>query len=171
MKFNKFAAAMLVAVLVVPASADDEAEGKKDKRGRMSPATQIMKQLESVELTDSQKEKIKELGKGAATKMMTIMEENDLTPALMKKRQEAIKSLRDSGKKGKEMFDAANETAGFTEAQATAFGELDVARQAFHESVMGVLTDAQKESLPPGVKRMMGMGGKGKGKGKKKDAA
>lgn len=171
MKFKMFAASLLAAVLVVPASADDAVKEKKGKRGGASPAMQIMKQLEAVELTDAQKEKIKELGKEAAAAMKTITEENHLTPELMKKRQEATKSLKDSGKKGKEMSEAVNEAAGFTDEQAAAFEKLNTARQAFQKSVVGILTDAQKENLPQAMKRLAGQGGKGKGKGKKKNAA
>lgn len=169
MKFKMFAAALLAAVLVVPASADDAVKEKKGKRGGASPAAQIMKQLEAVELTDAQKDKIKELGKEAAATMKTITEENNLTPELLKKRQEAMKSLKDSGKKGKEMAEAVNDAAGFTTEQAAAFDKLNAARQAFQKNVVGMLTDEQKENLPQAMKRMAGQGGKGKGK--KKDAA
>lgn len=170
MKFQMFAAVCLAAWLTVPASAQDEAAGKKKgKRGQQNVAAQMIKQLEKVSLTDEQIAKVKEMGKAAAVEMKAITEESGLTPELVKKRGEAMKEVRQSGKKGKEMTAAVNEAAGLTEAQAAAFAKLGQARQKFQKSVVAMLTDEQKENLPQAIKRMAG--GNDKGKGKKKDPA
>ncbi|TWU47291.1 hypothetical protein Poly51_50900 [Rubripirellula tenax] len=168
MKFKMLGVMILAAVLVVPASAD-EADGakKKGKGARGASASgQILKQLESVSLTDEQTTKIKELGKAADAAMKTIREESGLTAELMKKRADAQKELKDSGKKGKEMAAAVNEAAGLSEAQSAAFGKLNDARMKFQKEVVGLLTDDQKASLPQQLMRA----GK-EGKKKKKDAA
>lgn len=172
MKFKMFAVAMLACALVGPASADDAVKEKKNKRGGASPAMQIMKQLDAVALTDAQKDQIKKLGKEAAATMKAISEENGLTPELMKKRQEAQKSMKNSEKKGKELAEAINDAAGLSEGEVAGHEKLMAVRQSFQKSVVALLTDDQKELLPQQMKRMAGGDAKGKkGKGKKKDAA
>ena len=100
-----------------------------------------------------------------------MRDEAGITPALMKKRVEAQKSLKDSVKKGKELQAAINEAAGFTEAQSAAFAKVAEARTAFQKQVIALLTDEQKENLPQAMKRLSAAdSGKAKGKGKKKKA-
>ncbi len=172
MKFQMLGAMLFAAILTVPAVADDADAGKKKgKKGpQQSSAAQIEKQLESVELTDEQSASIKELGKTADAEMKTIRDEGGLTPEVMKKRMEAMKTLKDSGKKGKEMAEAINEEAGLTADQVAAFEKMNAARMKFQKSVIGLLTDAQKENLPQQLQRSMAAEKQGKGK-KKKNAS
>ena len=156
MKSKLFGAALMAAVLAVPASAQDDVATKKKQRGRAGQdnvAAQVIKQLEEAKLTDEQVAKIKELGKTAGAKMKAIRDEAGITPELTKKRLEAQKSLKDSGKKGKELVAAINEAAGYNEAQAAAAVKMNDARTAFQKQVVALLTDAQKENLPMALKR------------------
>ncbi|MGB7326546.1 MAG: Spy/CpxP family protein refolding chaperone [Rubripirellula sp.] len=175
MKFKMLGAIVMAAVLAAPAIADDadDAQSKKKKgqnRGR-SAAAQIIKQLESVNLTEDQTAKIKELGKAADASMKTLREEAGLTPELMKKRMEAQKSVRESGKKGKEAAAAVNEAAGMTTEQSDAFTKMNEARTKFQKSVVALLTDEQKEDLPKAMLRTDKPAGEKGKKNKKKDAA
>ncbi|TWU55121.1 Spy/CpxP family protein refolding chaperone [Rubripirellula reticaptiva] len=172
MKFKMLGAIVMAAVLAAPAIADDADGAKKKKKGQNrgpSASAQIIKQLESVNLTEAQTAKIKELGKAADASMKTIREEAGLTPELMKKRMEAQKSVRETGKKGKEAAEAVNEAAGLTAEQSAAFAKMNEARTTFQKSVVALLTDTQKEGLPKAMLRTGKPAGE-KGK-KKKDAA
>ncbi|MFK8115637.1 MAG: hypothetical protein AB8B91_25810 [Rubripirellula sp.] len=169
-------AVALAAMMVVPAMAEDEAKKGKGKKGNRQNqvATQLIKLLEPVGLTEEQTTKIKELGKVAAGKMKEVQTAAGITPETMKKRQEAQKSMKDSDKKGNALMAAVNEAAGITEAQAAGLKKANELRTGFQKEVVGMLTDEQKAKLPERLTRFTkgAQKGKGKGKGKKKkDAA
>ena len=169
MKLKAITVLVLAMVVVGPSSAEETKKKKKGaKGGRQDVAAQLMKRLDGVTLTDEQTEKIKELGKSFTAKMAEAKKAAGITSELMKKRAEAQKSLKDSGKKGKELMQAVNEAAGFSEAQVKAFEQQNSMRQELMKSILALLTDEQKQNLPASMTR--GEGKKGKGK-KKKDAA
>lgn len=172
MSKTKLFCAMAIAVMTaLPGYAADE-ESKKGKKGKgrnNQAATQLIKQLEPVGLTEEQTAKIKEMGKAAAAKMKELQASAGLTPEILKKRIEAQKSMKDSGKKGKELAAAVNEAAGLSEAHIAAFKTVNEARMSFQREVIGMLTDEQKGKLPERLARFAKPAGK-KGK-KKKDAA
>jgi hypothetical protein len=171
MKLNLVGAAVLAAVLVVPVSAaDDDAKKKKGRRGQQNAATQLLKQLEKVGLTDEQIAKTKELGKAAAAEMKAIRDEAGITQELTKKRTEVQKSMKDSDKKGKDLVAAINKEAGFSEAQAASLVKANAVRMKFQRDVVALLTDEQKAKLPERLQRAAKAKGKGARK-KKKDAA
>lgn len=171
MKSRLFGAAMMAAIIAVPVFAQDDAATKKGKgkRAQQDVAAQLIKQLEEVKLTDEQVAKIKELGKKANTGMKTLRDEAGITPELVKKRTEAQKSLKDSGKKGKELTAAINEAAGFSTAQAAAMEKVAAARVAFQKEVIKMLSDEQKEKLPQVLKRVAETAPKAKARKKKQD--
>ncbi|MGB7347093.1 MAG: hypothetical protein WBD20_22910 [Pirellulaceae bacterium] len=175
MKFMNIASLALAVLLVSPVMADDAVKEKKKNakgnRGAASPAMQLIKQLEPVGLTEEQTTKIKELAKASAAADKALREEAGLTPELMKKRAEAQKELKDSGKKGKEMAAAVNEASGATEAQAAAFAKLNESRMKFQRAAMALLTDEQKANVPEKLQRMLKAAGGEKAKGKKKKEA
>ncbi|QDV14609.1 hypothetical protein CA51_45170 [Rosistilla oblonga] len=162
---------VMLAVIALPAVAEEEKAGKgKAKKGGRNVATQILKQLADVDLTDEQTEKIKAAGKVASVEMAKIRDEAGITGELMKKRAEAAKSLADSDKKGKQRNDAINEAAGLTKPQAEAMTKMNAVRSKFTRSVVAMLTDAQKEKLPKQLQRAA-RPEKGKKPNKKKAAA
>ena len=161
----------LAAMMIVPALAADEAKNAKrkgkGKEARQNFVTmQVLKTLKPAELTDEQTKKIREMGKVVSAKVLEMREAAGITPELNKKRAEAQKSMKESGKKGKELASAVNEAAGFTEAQSDAVKSMNETRMAFQKKVIAMLSDEQKAKLP---KRLTSEG-RGKGK-KKKDAA
>lgn len=170
----------LVAALLMTsvAVADDAEPAKKKKQGaQRNAASQIIKQLKDVSLTQEQQTKLKELGKKSMEKMREIRKEAQITPQLMKKRAEAAKELKDSGKKGAELIAAINEKTGFTTEQAAAMKKADAIRMGLMKAAIGMLSDEQKANLP---KRLLKIAEgrepgdaakKGKGKGKKKKEA
>ena len=174
MNFKVFGSLALAAIISIPAlAADDAKEKKKGKRGQYNAAGQLLKQLEDVGLSDEQIAKIKELGKDAAAKMKKIKDDAGITMELTKKRQEIVKAMADSEKKGAELAAAINKEAGFSEAHAKALKLVNEVRMEFNKSVVGLLDDGQKGKLPERMKRFTG-GKKGKkkgGKGNKGDKA
>lgn len=171
MKSRLFGVALMAAMMVVPALAQDDAATKKKRaqqRGQQNVTAMLLKQLEAVKLTDEQVSKIKELGKTATAKMNAIREEAGITPELMKKRTEAQKALQESGKKGKELQAAINKEAGLNEAQIAAQQKTAEVRTTLQKQVIALLTDEQKEKLPQNLKRVAGAGENAKAKQRKK---
>ncbi|TWU42839.1 hypothetical protein [Novipirellula artificiosorum] len=172
MKIRMMSVLALAMCLTIPASADETTTKKRGNRGASrSAANQLIKQLESVQLTDAQVEKIKEMAKKVDTEMNQIRESAKLTPELLKKRMEAQQSMKDSDKKGSEMVAAINKAAGLTEAQAEAMKKIMAVRQKLQKEVMAILTDEQKELLPermtkPAGEKKANQGGKKRNKNK-----
>lgn len=163
----------LAAVMICPAIGQDDAKKKKKnaRAGNKNAAAQLIKQLEPAGLTDDQVAKVKELGKKAGEEMKKIREAAGITPELNKKRIEAAKSLKDSGKKGKELRAAINEKAGFTAAHAEATKTANAVRANFKKAVTALLTDEQKAKLPKRKQQSDGSDAKKKRQGKKKTDA
>ena len=170
MNLRSFSAVLLAAIIALPALAvQDDVKGKrKGNRGRQNAANQLIKSLEPVGLTEDQIAKVKELGKVAGAKMKKMQEAAGITPALIKKRAEVMKSMKDSDKKGKDRTAAVNKEAGVTDAQAAALVEVNKVRTKFKSEVIALLSDEQKEKLPEQLQRAANAGKKGKGKGKGK---
>jgi len=145
----------MTAIMTVPSVAQDENTSKKrGKRGQQNNvANQMLKQLEDIELTDEQVAKIKEHGKVASAKMKEIRDEAGITAEVMKKRMEAQKSLKDSGKKGKELTAAINEAAGYNEAQVAATVKMNEVRNELKKKIIEMLSDEQKAKLSTAFKR------------------
>lgn len=168
---------VMLSVIAMPLAADekeDKAKGKGKNRQRgQNVASQLLKQLSDVGLSEEQTEKIKAAGQSVNTEMAKIRSEAGITPELMKKRAEATKSLADSDKKGKERAAAIDEAAGLSKPQIEAMNKLNAVRMKYVRTVVAMLTDEQKEKLPkqlaraaqPEKKREKG------NKPKKKDAA
>ena len=172
MNFKVFGLLALAALITIPAFAADDAKEKKTKkgnRGQFNAAGQLLKQLQDVGLTDEQVAKVKELGKDATAKMKKIKDDAGITSELQKKRQEVVKAMQDSEKKGVELAEAINKEAGFSEVHAKALKVCNEVRMEFHKSVVALLDDDQKAKLPARMKRFTG-NKKGKRKGGKTKA-
>lgn len=169
MKLKLAATALLAALMVAPAIADDEAKTKQRKKraARNNAATQLIKQLEPVALTEEQIAKIKELGKAAGAKMKEIRDEAGITMEVTKKRTQAAKSMKDSDKKGKELQAAINKAAGLSEAQVAGLAKQNEVRTQLRKDVVALLSDEQKEKLPKQMQRAAKAGAKKKRNKKK----
>ncbi len=176
MKMNLLVLA-LVALLFTPAFAQDDATKKKGKgkgKGKkagtaevLTASAQLLKQMEVAVLTEDQIAKVKELGKKHDAEIKKIETDAKLTPELLKKRREAMASMKDSELKGKEKAKAIDEAAGFTAEQAEAFAKATAIRTKMKNEALKLLTEEQKSKLP---KTMTAQGGGKAGKGKKKAA-
>ena len=139
----------LVALTTLPALAQQE----KKKRANANPANQLLKQLSDVELSDEQVAKIKELGAKTQESIKKVSKEAGLTAQVLKKRREAVASLKDSDKKGKAKIAEINEKAGLDEAQVSAVTKSNEMRQKLKADIVGLLSDEQKEKLPKAFQR------------------
>jgi|TARA_B110000495_G_C22912192_1_gene532713 hypothetical protein len=168
MSFKVFGALALTVLIAIPATAQDDASGKKKKkgkRGQINAGTQLLTQLKDVGLSEDQVAKIKEMGKEVGEKMKKMRTDAGITTELMKKRQEVTKAMKDSDKKGSELAAAINKEAGVSEAQAGALKQVNEVRMKFFKDVVGLLTDEQKEKLPAKMKRAGGGNKRNKAKG------
>ena len=123
------------------------ADEEKKKKGPASLADRTLKRYESVELTDDQVAKIKELATTAQTKLAGVKEKADLTPEQRKARQDAIKKAKDEGKEKKDFRDAVSAAVTLTEDQKAAQAESKKIMGDFNKSVAGLLTEEQKAAM------------------------
>ncbi len=175
---------VLAALTCLPALAQDDTATKEKAKGKgkgkaaaaQTATAQLLKQLEVVGLTEDQVAKIKELGKKTEDTIKKVQTDAEITPALLKKRREAMASMKDSDKKGKAKTAAVDEAAGLTKAQGEALAKANEMRTKFKAEVIKMLSVEQKAKLPEALKAPQG--GKkanadadGEKKPKKKDAA
>lgn len=169
MKFQLLSVIALTVMMVLPATADEvETKKKKGKKGQQrGMASQLIKRLEEVKLTEEQVSKINEAGKVADQKAKEIRKTAGLTREVMKKHAAARKNFANVELKGKERVAAIIKKAGMNEDQAKALKQINGLRTKMNKEVIAMLTDEQKEMLPARMKRA----GKQRGSKKKKAAA
>ncbi len=156
----------LAAVMVAPLSLHaQEKGGKKDAAGAL--VTQFMKQLEKAELTADQTTKIKEMYTKVATEVTAKRTAGGVTAEMMKKRTDALKSAKDSGKKGKEQQEAVIAAMGMTPDQAKVFAETEATLGKARIEIGKLLTPEQIAKLPEQAQNSLKEKATGK-KGKKK---
>lgn len=158
MRFNWLVVMLVSAVIIAPAFGDDEVSKKKrkgQKNRQRSLATNVIKRLDAVNLTEDQVTKIKELARDADEKVQEVRSEAGITDDMIKARSAAQKSLKNSGKKGKELIVAVNQKAGYNEAQSQAFKVENRLRTKFVLAAIALLSDEQKEELPKQMQRTL----------------
>ena len=103
--------------------------------------------LMGLSLTETQKAKVKELGKGYEPKFKAAAD-SVLTADQKKARDAAVKVAKDAGKKGPEVFKAVRDAVKLTDAQKTKMKEaMKPLAKEFREKVKAILTPAQQEQL------------------------
>jgi len=136
-----------------------EAQNQNKKKGGGDPTAAMAKKLESVELTDEQKTKLKAINDEHGPKLKDAQAKVDkiLTPEQIKARREAQQAAKAAGKKGKEAQDSVTEALKLTDEQkktmADADKELKSAQSAYQTAVAGILTAEQKEKAKIGGRK------------------
>ena len=161
--------AMLVMIALVAAPAiTAEADKKKKKKKNRARATRVVprldKQLNSLELSDEQKVKLKELRASVAPKLAAARKKGRLSKTQREARSQAQKKAKAEGKKGKAVRAAVAAAAELTEDQKAAQAEIRKLQGEYRRGVIGLLTAEQIEKS--GIKQR-----KKKKKKKKKKAA
>lgn len=181
---NLFALA-LIAALAVTTVADDKTPNDKvpndkalkknagERSGRNPMVAKLTKSLEDTNLSEDQKSKIQAAKTAFATQAKQLRE-SGLTPELMKKRAEAMKTARQSGLQGKEMRAKINES--LTADERALFEKMNKATGELQKTVAKTLTKEQLAALPDAVRKPLENAGKdkprkGNRKGKKKQGA
>ncbi len=125
------------------------AQEKKAKGGlAASMVTQFVKQLEKAELTEEQMVKVKEIYTKAASEVAKLRTDGGITAEMMKKRIEAGKSAKESGKKGKEMQEAVAAAMGMNDEQKKLFTETEAMLAKARIEIGKLLTPEQTAKLP-----------------------
>ncbi|MFO0869078.1 MAG: hypothetical protein U0935_08990 [Pirellulales bacterium] len=163
---------MALTILVAcPVLAQDGKEKKKKgKGGGQTPqaVAALQKQLDTLDLSDEQKTKIKDVVGQFTTRLVDAQKKLGaiVSPEARKASAEALQKAKAEGKKGKELRDAAaaalnlsvDDRAKYDAAQK----ELNAVVADFRQAVAAVLTEEQK------AKAGLNAPAKGKGKGKAK---
>ncbi|MDB4671833.1 hypothetical protein OAF34_06825 [Pirellulaceae bacterium] len=161
-------------VLTTSTSAQDEKK-KKRQNGSGQIQSQLMGAFKSVEMSEEQKKKMVEVAKKFSGQILQLRKDTQaiLSPEQRKSRQQAMKEAKAAGKKGKEIVDAANASAGIDKEIVAKLKEIQKKSQAIQKeartALMALLSDEQKAGLPKKGKGNKGQGKKGKGKKKKSD--
>jgi Spy/CpxP family protein refolding chaperone len=150
-------------VIVGNLLAADEKEGKHARRqptgqGDLFPAAM----LKSLNLTDDQKAKVKEVMSEYGPKLKEARE-SILTADQKKARDDAAKAAKDAGKKPAEVFRAAMTAVTLTDDQKAKMKEtVAPLRKEAIEKVTALLTPEQQEQLQKARKERRGHGAEGK---------
>ena len=164
--FRTLAVVALALLITVPALAQEKK--KKGKGGNQTPpaVAAVEKQLASLELSEEQKGKVKEVVEKYTGKLAEAQKKvaDLMTPEQRAKTKEATEKAKADGKKGKELRSAVEAAVGLSgddkaKMQAAQKEVSDLAGE-FRKAVGEVLTDEQKAKA--------GLNAPEKGKGKKK---
>ena len=140
-------AMMVVIALVAAPAITAEADKKKKKKKNRSRATRVVprldRQLSSLELSDEQKAKLKELRGSLAPKLAAARKKGKLSKAQREARSQAQKKAKSEGKKGKAVRAAVAAAADLTAEQTAAQAEIRKLQGEYRRGVMGILTAEQ----------------------------
>ena len=177
MRTLKIVLTLLVALAIVaPLAAQEEKKEKaKSKRApRPGYAFLMMETLreavDKLDLTAEQKEKLKKIRDEQGPKMKEAFGKlrDVLTEEQRNAAEEAMKTAKAAGKKGREALDAVQAAVKLTDEQkekvAKVETELAKILRGMRKEIQGILTPEQQEKF----KELMPSGGSGRGKGKKK---
>ncbi|MBC7856375.1 MAG: hypothetical protein IAF94_23335 [Pirellulaceae bacterium] len=157
-----FFALGLVALIGVAFGAQDAKKGKKGGK-RADPTAAIKTKLETLDLTSEQKEKIDKILAEQGPKVTAAVEKVNasLTDEQRKARNEAQKSAKAAGKKGKEANDEALTAMKLTDEQKKDYDAATKAQREANQALVSAVSDV----LSPEQREKAKLGGGG---GKKK---
>ena len=155
--------ASLLLAVVVSAADQETPTGEKphgdrpqgERRHGPAGGMDILRMLKAagVELTADQKAKVEEVQKEFRPKMQAVQQKHEgiLTDEQKKARAEAMKAVRESGKKWQEARKAVEDAVKLTDEQKAKMAdvqkEMGELRKETHEKVMAILTPEQQEQL------------------------
>ncbi len=145
----------LLALVGVAFGAQNEKKGKKGGKGG-DPTAAIKKQLEGIDLTAEQKEKLDKIYADQGPKLKAAQEKVNasLTDEQRKARAEAQKTAKAAGTKGKQAEEEAVAAMKLTDEQKKAYEEatkgVREAQIAFRSAVSDILTAEQREKAKLG---------------------
>ena len=156
----------LVAAPAITAEAEKKKRKKKNRNREVRVVPRLDKKLASLELSDPQKAKLKELRTSFGAKLTEVRKKGKLSQAQRKGRSEAQQKAKAEGKKGKALRAAVAAAISLTPEQKAAQAEIRKLQRDYRRGVMEILTAEQIEKA--GLKRAKK---KKKKRKKKKDQA
>jgi hypothetical protein len=166
MKNRIWSVLVLCAVLVAPLSLTaQEKGGKRDAATTL--VTQLLKSLEKAELTPDQTTKIKDAYTKVASDVSAKRTAGGITAEILKKRADAFKSAKETGKKGKEQQEAVTAAMGLNAEQTKLWTETEAVLAKARVEIGKMLTPEQIAKLPEQAQNSLKEKAAGK-KGKKK---
>jgi Spy/CpxP family protein refolding chaperone len=149
-----------VALLLATAVVAQEKPKKRGRRGKLSPTTQAVIRLdklrtamEELDLTEEQKQELKKLREKHGPKFKEIFDkmQDVLTEEQKAAGHEAMKEAKESGKEGREFFQAIEASLKLTDEQKEKMEKLAPEIRALQRETMkeirGILTPEQQEKL------------------------
>ena len=146
---KKYMVAILALSVIVGISGNLLAQDKDAKKNPVTLiVTQFLKQIEKAELTADQTTKAKELMTKAAEDVSAKRTAGGISADILKKRTDAFKSAKESGKKGKEMQAAVEASLGLTEEQLKVYKETETILTKAKLEIGKLLSPEQIAKLP-----------------------
>lgn len=154
--------AMVLAVSLAAAvnlTAEEPKKGKRPERPQAARGMDLMRMFRGLDLSADQMEKLQALAKEYAPKFKAIDEKRDNIPTEEQKkaRAEARREAVKAGKKGMEVFEAAQAAMKLTDEQKAAFAEVQKERMELYREMVGkaleVLTPEQREQIKKRLER------------------
>jgi Spy/CpxP family protein refolding chaperone len=161
--FKAMSAMLALAVslaIVGSLAAAEKPKRPEGPRGWQPGFERIEMMVKDLNLTDEQKAKVAELKKEYTPKFKEAVDTLDgiLAPEQKKARDDAMKTARDAGKRGREVFQAGVDAMKLTDEQKTkrddAFKALQAVGKEAREKVVALLTPEQKEKLKEAREKM-----------------
>ncbi len=142
----------VIAALVSPVMAQNA--GKRGQGRGNQAVTNMMKNLEAVELTSEQKVKIEKAAEELKTSLVALQSEG-FKPDWNKQKAEAMKKAREEGVKGKELESKVLASLDLTDDQKAVLKKHADAMTKFQRAVATTLTSEQIEKLPQQLKTQL----------------
>ena len=160
MRIVRSALVLAAALLIATAVAAQEKPKKKGRRGKISPTTQAVIRmdklrtvLEELDLTEEQKEEMHKLREKLGPKFKEIFGkmQDVLTEEQKVAGEEAMNKAKESGKNGRQLFQAIEASLKLTDEQKEKMDKLAPQIAALQKEMMkvirGILTPEQQEKL------------------------
>jgi Spy/CpxP family protein refolding chaperone len=144
----------LAALVIAPLFAQDAQKGKG--KGNRPGARDAFALPRSITLSDDQKSKLEDIKKKYEGKLAEIRKKGELTKEQQDARAKAMEEAKSAGKKGRELFQAAQGAVNLTDDQKKAQADLASVSKEIQDAIKGILTDEQKAALESAGKKRKG---------------
>lgn len=147
--FSSCVCIVLAAALATPALAQ-KVEKAKAPKGRQA-ASPLVKAVQELELTDEQKAKVDAASK-EYTEAMAALRKQGLTAQLTKKRADAVKAARESGKKSADLANEVLATLDISDEQKALLKQASEVQTKLQKGLAAALTSEQIGKMPKQMK-------------------
>jgi len=147
--FSRCICVVLATLLATPAMGQEAAKTKTPKARQA--ASPLVKAVQELELTEEQKAKVDAASK-EYTEAMTALKKKGLTTQLTKKRADAVKAARESGKKGANLANDVLAALDISDEQKALLKQASEAQTKLQKALAAALTSEQIGKMPKQMK-------------------